>query len=224
MAERTLHHHWLSADCRFIRLVLAEKHLEATLKLEKIWDADPEFLALSPGGEVPLLRDADGVVLTDALVIAEYLDEVYHHVPLIGSEPLQRAETRRLVRWFATRFQREVTDLLVGEKVMKRLKRQGGPTATAVRTGLANIHPHLDYVAYLAEHRRWLAGDHLSLADLAAAAHLSTIDYLGDVPWQEHPGAGEWYARVKSRPSFRPLLADLVPGIQPPSHYRDLDF
>ena len=126
--------------------------------------------------------------------------------------------------WFDRKFDREVTDPLVGEKVMKRFLGLGEPNSRTVRAGLANIHQHLDYIAYLMERRKWLAGDHLSLADLAAAAHISVVDYLGDVPWADHEGAKDWYARIKSRPSFRPLLADHIPGIPPPKHYADLDF
>ena len=66
--------------------------------------------------------------------------------------------------------------------------------------------------------------EEISAADLTAAAHLSCLDYLGDVPWDEHPVAKEWYARLKSRPSFRPLLADHWPGTNPPEHYANLDF
>jgi len=64
----------------------------------------------------------------------------------------------------------------------------------------------------------------LSYADLAAAAHLSAIDFGGDVDWSVSAAAKDWYARIKCRPSFRPLLTDAVSGITPPAHYADLDF
>ncbi|HET6222763.1 MAG TPA: glutathione S-transferase family protein, partial [Dongiaceae bacterium] len=99
-----------------------------------------------------------------------------------------------------------------------------GPDSQAIRAGNANIHYHLDYIAWLADRRNWLAGDDFSLADIAAAAHLSALDYIGDVPWERHADAKDWYVRVKSRPSFRALLADALPGITPPAHYADLDF
>ena len=137
---------------------------------------------------------------------------------------MARAECRRLIAWFETKFAREVTDNLVGEKVMKRFLRIGQPDSDAIRAGLANIHYHLDYVAYLSETRNWLGGDEFSLADIAAGAHLSVVDYLGDVPWDDHAEARAWYQRLKSRPSFRPLLDDLIPGLPPPRHYADLDF
>jgi glutathione S-transferase len=135
-----------------------------------------------------------------------------------------RAEVRRLVGWFDRKFDREVTARLLDEKIMKRLVRSGQPDSNAIRVASANLHIHLEYIAWLCDRRSWLAGDHFSLADVTAAAHISIIDYLGDMPWETHPGAKDWYARVKSRPSFRPLLADHVPGAPPPRHYADLDF
>jgi len=221
---RTLYHLWLSPFSRKIRIVLAEKGLPFDLVLEKVWERRDDFLAMNPAGEVPVLVDADGTILSESQAIAEYIDETYTEHPLIGQDALARAETRRLVAWFDIKFNAEVTNNLVGEKLMKRVLRIGEPDAAAIRAGLANIHYHLDYIGYLAERRRWLAGDHFSVADIAAASHLSAVDYIGDVPWSDHPGAKDWFARIKSRPSFRPLLADHVPGAPPPPHYTDLDF
>ena len=221
---RTLHHLPLDTGCRKIRILLAEKGLEFELKMEKIWERRPSFLQLNPAGEVPVLLEADGTSIAGGGVIAEYLDEAYPEPGLLGRTPLDRAETRRLVNWFEVKFQREVTRNLVDEKIMKRFLGQGGPEASAIRAGLANVHYHLDYIAWLSERRRWLAGDGFSLADITAAAELSAVDYLGDVPWDEHAAAKQWYARLKSRPSVRPLLADHVPGVSPAKHYADLDF
>ncbi len=222
---RLIYHLWLSASSRKVRIFLAEKGLEFDLKVEKIWERRTEFLAMNPAGDVPVLIEPDGTTLTDSQVICEYLDEVYGaETPLLGNGPLQRAETRRLTTWFDQKFGKEVTDNLVGEKLMKRFLKLGEPHAPSIRAGHANIHYHLDYIGYLTERRRWLAGNDFSLADIAAAAHLSTVDYLGDVPWDEHKEAKDWYARVKSRPSMREILTDLIPGAPPPKHYSNLDF
>jgi glutathione S-transferase len=221
---RVLYHLPLSASCRIVRLALAEKRLDFQARVEKIWERRPEFLSLNPAGEVPVLIEPDGTTLTDAWVIGEYLEEMYRDVPLLGTTVLDRAETRRLVVWFDRKFAFEVSDNLAGEKILKRLLKQGQPNSDAIRAGLMNIHYHLDYIAYLSEQRRWLAGDALSLADIAAAAHLSVVDYLGNVPWDRHPEAKDWYARIKSRPGFRPLLSDTVPGMAPAATYADLDF
>ena len=205
-------------------MILAEKGLPFDLEIEKTWERRTEFLAMNPACEVPVLIELDGAIFADSHVISEYLDEAYPERSLIGGDSNSRAEARRLTQWFDVKFNAEVTQNLVGEKLMKRLSGQGYPQATAIRSGLAEIHNHLAYISFLAERRRWLAGDHLSAADIVAAAHLSVIDYIGDVPWEDHPGAKDWFARIKSRPSFRPLLADRVPGVQPPEHYSDLYF
>jgi glutathione S-transferase len=221
---RTLYHLPLDPGCRQIRILLGEKRLEATLKTEKIWERREGFLKLNPAGEVPVLIEEDGTSIVGVAVAAEYLDEAFPEPPLIGANPLDRAETRRLAQWFDVKFRNEVSANLIEEKVMKRFLGLGQPNASAIRAGHQNIHYHLDYIAWLCDRRRWLAGESFSLADIAAAAHLSAIDYLGDVPWEDHTGAKDWYARVKSRPSLRAILADNIPGITPPKHYANLDF
>jgi glutathione S-transferase len=220
---RTLFHLWLHPFSRKVRVALTEKKLDFELQIEKVWERRTEFLALNPAGDVPVLIEKDGTTLANSQVICEYLEEVYPEVNLLGHDPVQRAETRRLVSWFDVKFNREVTDNLIGEKLMKQFLKTGEPHAPAVRAGHANIHYHLDYIGFLTEKRKWLAGDNFSLADIAAAAHLSAIDYIGDVPWEEHEAAREWYSKMKSRPSFKPLLDDRIPGFTPSSHYEDVD-
>ncbi len=223
---RTLYHLPLDPGCRKIRLLLREKGIEVELKAEKVWERREQFLRLNPAGEVPVLVEADGSVIPDAWVLAEYLNDAYADVgdDLMGKTALDRAEVRRLVAWFDRKFAREVSDLLIEEKVMKRFLGIGTPDSSAIRAANQNIHYHLDYIGWLSDRRNWLAGETLSLADFAAAAHLSCLDYLDCVPWDQHQGARDWYARIKSRPSMRPLLADLIPGFPPPAHYADLDF
>jgi len=221
---RTLYHLWLSPFSRKVRVALREKKLDFEMKIEKVWERRPDFLALNPTGQVPVFVDEDGTAIADSGAICEYLEEVYPEPVLFGTTPRARAEVRRLIAWFDLKFARDVTANLVGEKMMKRLMARGEPSSAAIRAGLRNIHEHLDYIGYLADRRNWLAGDEFSMADIAAGAHLSAVDYIGDVPWDAHARAREWYARLKSRPSFRPLLADHIPGIAPPAHYADLDF
>lgn len=227
---RTLHHLWLCPFARKVRIVLSEKKLEFDLVIEKVWERRDEFLALNPAGEVPVFTedapDGDGtkVVLADSNAICEYLEEAYPDPPLLGGDAFTRAEIRRLVAWFDLKFHREVTENLVDEKINKRFLGLGAPSSVAIRAGHANIGTHLAYIEYLMVRQNWLAGNDFSLADIAAAAQLSCIDYIGDVPWEDFPEAKSWYARLKSRPSVRPLLADHIPGVPPPRHYANLDF
>lgn len=221
---RTLHHLPIHAPSRAVRIALAEKKLEFEPITEKIWERNDTFLAINPAGEVPVLRDDDGTIVPHSWVILEYLEEAYPDRPMMGKSAIDRVEARRLYDWFERKFAGEVSDALVTEKILKRLLGQGHPDSKVIRAGKENIHYHLDYIAYLAERRNWLAGDEFGLADIAAIAHLSAVDYLGDVPWDDHEGAKDWYARAKSRPSVQPLLADSIPGTPPSKHYTDLDF
>ncbi len=207
-----------------MRLVLAEKRLPFELRVEKTWERRPEFLEVNPAGTVPVLADENGLVIAESSAICEYLDEAYPDLPLIGRTLAERAEVRRLVAWFDLKFNHDVTRHLIGEKVMKRMASRGQPDTGALRAGYANLKGHLEYIGYLAESRKWLAGANLSLADFAAAAHLSALDFVGEVDWSASGPAKDWYARIKSRPCFRPILADRMAGIMPPPHYADLDF
>ena len=221
---RILYHLPLSPYARKVRLALNEKRIPFELRVERVWERRDEFMEMNPAGTIPVLTEENGLVLADSYAICEYLDEAYPELPLMGRTLGERAEVRRLVSWFDGKFAREVTANLYYEKQMKRLIGRGNPDAAALRAGYANLKPHLDYLGWLAETRLWLAGNFLSLADLTAAAHLSALDYIGDVDWSMNDAAKDWYARVKSRPGFRPLLADRVSGVNPPPHYADLDF
>ena len=227
-----LHHYPLSAGSRFVRLVLGEYGESATLAEETPWERNESLLKLNPAGTLPVLVDDDQAVVAGSRTIGEYLLETrgarLGENTLMPALPAERAETRRLVEWFLAKTEAEVTNYLLTEKVYKRrmaIGEGGGPPdAAAIRAARANIRHHLRYIGYLVQRRKYLAGNDLSFADLAAAAALSTIDYLGEVPWEEDATAKTWYARVKSRPAFRPLLADAVRGMPPATHYADLDF
>ncbi len=212
-----------SPFCRKVRLTLAEKRLEAELHAHLPWEMDESVFDLNPSGELPILIDGETVV-ADSSAIVEYLEETRPQAPLLPRDPEARAETRRLVAWFDRKFHEEVTVNVLYQKVHRRLQGDGYPDIAPIRAGLINLRTHLDYISYLVSRRNWLAGREMSFADFAAAAHLSCLDYIGDVPWSNYPEAKDWYARVKSRPAFRGLLDDKVRGLPPTRHYTDLDF
>lgn len=218
-----LFHVPLSPFCRKIRLSLAEKKIEVELVEERYWERDPDFLRRNPAGKVPVLR-IDGIMMSESSAICEYIEETRPDPALMPSDPVQKQEVRRLVSWFDDKFHSEVTSKLLYERVNKKVMKQGYPDSTNVKAGAKAIKFHLDYMAWLLDQRRWLAGDKMSLADFAAAAHLSALDYISDVDWNRSDVVKDWYAKIKSRPAFRTLLADQVPGFPPPGHYSDLDF
>lgn len=227
----TLYHHPMSAASRTARLLLAEYDTGVTLQEEILWERRDEFLQMNPAATLPVLVE-NGHTVCGANAVFEYLDETRgamkreHRV--YPDDPGQRAEMRRIVDWALVKLETEVVRYLVHERITKRQMPAsaggGAPDSQALRAARANITYHLQYFGWLATTRNWLGGEHRTNADLAAASALSILDYLGEIEWNEHDALKDWYARMKSRPSFRPLLADRLRGIPPVSHYVDLDF
>ena len=225
-------HHPFSASSRFVRLMCAEYGVQAEYVVERPWDRRRDFLIMNPAGTLPVIVENDGPAICGPMVIMEYVDETRGYAMgdrrLMPNHAEMRAEVRRLVEWFLLKFEAEVTGYLVQEKIYKlempRGLGGGEPDSTVLRAARSNIRHHLKYVGYLAATRDWLAGPKMTFADLAAAATLSCADYLGEVPWDDDEHARQWYARIKSRPSFRPLLADRIVAMPPSPTYADLDF
>jgi glutathione S-transferase len=228
----TLFHHPICPHSRFVRLILEEYGATPRLVEERVWERRPEFLILNPAGTTPVLVEDGGLAVPGGDVIAEFIDETRGvraaERRLMPAESGARVEVRRLMSWFNDKLFEEASGPLVMERVYKRYipaGSGGGPPDTeTLRAAKSNIKYHLAYIGWLVRTRDWLAGDSLTYADLSAAAHLSAADYLGDVPWDEDENAKNWYARIKSRPSFRALLAETVPGLPPSKTYADLDF
>jgi len=218
-----LYHYPLSPFSRKVRLSLAEKRIEVELVEERFWEKDADFLRRNPAGKVPVLKMGDRV-MADSTAICEYLEEKHPAPSLLPKDPEGRYEVRRLVAWFDDKFNEEVTTKLMGERVFRKVMGTGYPDSTNVKAGSKAVKYHLDYMAWLLDQRRWLAGNEMSLADFAAAAHLSCLDYVSDVDWNRSEIVKDWYAKIKSRPAFRSILADQISGFPQPGHYADLDF
>ncbi|MEY1557175.1 glutathione S-transferase family protein [Yoonia sp. R2331] len=218
-----LYHYPLSPFSRKVRLSLAEKKIEVELVEERYWEKDTDFLRRNPAGKVPVLKMGNRT-MADSTAICEYIEEVHPSPALLPKDAESRYEVRRLVGWFDDKFYAECTQKLVGERVFRKVMGTGYPDSTNVKEGAKAIKYHLDYMAHLLDQRRWLAGNDMSLADFAAAAQLSCLDYISDVDWNRSEVVKDWYAKIKSRPAFRSLLADQVPGFPQPGHYADLDF
>jgi glutathione S-transferase len=218
----------LDPSSRTARLILAEKGLPARLIESRPWDADGELVLRNPAGTIPVLVDepptGGEISVSPGPAIAEYLEEAYRTPALLPGTSAARAETRRLYWWFEEKFEREVNAAILRRRVDDRLRGQRRSEDDGRRQGVEAMRWHLDYLSWLLEGRPWIAGEKMTIADLAAASHLSCSDYLDAVPWAEFPQVKEWYQRLKSRPSFRPLIADRIDGLPPPPHYADLDF
>jgi glutathione S-transferase len=209
---------------RKVRLLLGEKGVGYDPVRESPWLRRDEFLDLNPAGQTPVMVDTERqIVLIDSAAICEFFEETIDRNALINGTAIDRAEIRRLVAWFDTQFFRDITGPLLVERMEKRIVHRMSPDARVLRDAMKAAVQHLDYIDYLLDHRTWLAGSTMSLADLAAAAHISVADYLGGIDWKSHEQAKRWYMVMKSRPSFRPLLSERMEGITPPADYEKLD-
>ena len=210
---------------RKVRLMLGEKAVAHELVRESPWLRRDEFVDMNPAGRTPVLvEDRNRTVLIDSGAICEYFEETIQKSPMIPGTAVDRAEVRRLVAWLDDMFYGEVVAPIMSERMTKRLVTRDPPDTRVLREAMKTANAYLDYLDYLLDHRRWLAGPVLSLADLAAAAHLSVADYLGSIEWRGHKQTTDWYSVMKSRPSFRPLLTERMEVISPPSHYDKVDF
>ena len=213
---RRLTHLLMSPPCRFARLALGEKRL-----------AFNAAAATDPRSHLPELIDLDGTTATGIWAIIDHLEGYYPEHPLLPEDPEQRSEALRLLDWTMSKLNDEVTNRIVVEKAPHNQTGsllQRPPRMDIIRIGRKALKEHLPELELLCEERGYMAGREISLADLALAAHFSALDYFGEVPWQENNGILEWYLRMKSRPSFRPLLSDRLPGQPPAPHYAELDF
>ena len=220
-------HYRLCPRSRSVRLALAELKQDIALEEEKPWEWREAFLAVNPSGELPVLVPENGIPVCGSYAISEYLAAATGQPRLFPGTAAESAEVRRLVDWFHGKLRLEVTEPLLDEKVYARFDTQGTrkPDPEALRAARTNLRYHVQYLDFLSHDRNWLAGTEMSFADLAAAAHVSSLDYVGEIAFEGAPSARQWYARMKSRPSMRAILAERAPGApNPPPHYADPDF
>ena len=226
---RTLYHWPLDPDSRQARLALAEKKLKFKLETVVPWAPTQAFLNVCVEAVPPCLvetTDSGKTVISSARAICEYAaDDESGRNPLLPHTAKDRAEVRRLCHWFDVKFASDVNAYILSERLEKSLSGGGAPDPSVLRVGREHLKSyHLEYLSWLLESRTWLACNQMTLADLAAGAHISCLDYLDEIKWDDWPELKEWYQKLKSRPSFRPLLKDTIPGLRPPRHYADLDF
>lgn len=212
---RRLTHHLLSPPSRFARLVIAEKRLTCDL---------------SPPDEhtdhLPIFVDLDGTRVQGLWAIVDHLEGGYPEHSLLPDDARLRGEALRLLDWAMGPLHDGVIRRVVYEKASPRYTGASihrPPDMLVVRSGREALKPMLAGIGTAGETNGYLAARECTLGDLAVAANLSALDYFGEVPWADYPAAAEWYIRMKSRPAFRTLLSDRVPGQPPVAHYAELD-
>src|ERR1700742_1159083 len=213
---RRLIHLMLSPSCRLSRLIVAEKRIAC----------DPVH-AEDARNPMPVLVDMDGTRCEGVWAILDHLEGQYPDHPLAPEDPAERRASLRWMDWAFGPLHEQVTQRIVYEKAGQRFTGAPGrraPDMNVIRAGREELKLALGSIGRAVEVGGHLSGRAPALGDLAVAAHLSALDYFGEIPWSEFPAAGEWYVRMKSRPSFRSILADRVPGQPPSLNYAELDY
>jgi glutathione S-transferase len=225
---RKLHYYSLCAFSRTALFALSEKKLDFSLKITRFWDKNSGLCELNSFGRLPVLIDLNGTVIAGIYAVLEYLEEKYEENHILSQDTVERAEARRIFQWMNEDFSAEVTSILVFEKGIKRFfvsqEKSSAPSSAVLKQVKEACNYYIKQIEWFIERRKWLAGDTFSIADIAVAAHFSIIDYFGNIAWEYYPFARDWYARIKSRPSFKRVLSDKIPGIQPVSYYSNPDF
>lgn len=222
-----LYHHPICPFSRKVRVHMAAKEIGVELIQENFWVRRKEFLAINTAGAVPVLFDNENsAIICNSSTIIEYVEEKHKDDEnFLGDSILKRAEVRRIQNWFDEKFYGEVTKYVLNERFYNRyLPGVQAPSSEVLRVAKNNLNAHLGYIEYLLEGRKYLAGDIVSVADFAAAAQISVLDYFGDINWNHYAPAKDWYSLVKSHRFFNDILKDRIPNIVPPVWYSQLDF
>ena len=214
----------LSPFSRKVSFFLREKNIDFEIRNEPVWEKREKFIKLNPAGKVPVFIDDDGIAISESNAICEFIEEKTPEPNLIGKDIYSKAEIRRIVGWFDDKFAKEVMSKLIYEKIFKNFSNLGAPDSQVIQDGVRNLRNHMQYICFLIEKRKWLAGDDFSFADITAASFISAIDYIGDIAWEDYQEAKTWYVRIKSRKSFKPILEEKIANFPPVKHYSNLDF
>ena len=214
----------LNFYCRAARIILFEKSIAFEIINEPFWKRRVDFLRINPAGDLPVIVDDENTNIIGYEALAEYLDEKKIGKKLMGNSPKERLEVRRLCMWVGKKLQKEVMHNILDERVFKSLKENNQPSTLSLKAGRVNLKNHMSYFDWMLERKSFLGGNHFTLADISLSAALSSLDYLNEIDWKNYDKVKNWYAAIKSRPSFREILEENIYNISPSPHYKDLDF
>ncbi|RUP42014.1 MAG: glutathione S-transferase family protein [Acinetobacter sp.] len=219
-----LYHHQLCPLSRQVRIFLQELNIDFILTREDYWQRRPEFVQKNPACNVPVLEISDKLIIVGHYPIIEYLNDEYENFYFMPQDNITKAKVREYMHWFNDKFYREVSKILVDEKMIRLLMRVGEPRSNFIRAAKANLLQHFRFMNNKLESHSYLTSEKITCADIIAASHISVVDYFGEINWDGLETLKQWYSIIKSRPSFQTILSDRIPGFNPPKHYSNLDF
>lgn len=238
MKQVELYHFWSSVCSVRCRMALEEKGVPWTSRYIDIFafqHLTPEFLAINPGGTVPVLV-VDDEPVRDSIIINEYIDQAFDGPKLIPEDPLLAARMREFIHHCEESFDAIVKLTMVKYILPKLLNRWGREEllkqaerrpqryyrdvhARAVRgeimqaeldESLAKIEVLLDHLETILTSSTWIVGDQISLADITISPYVFRLSALGqDKFWskERRPHVAQWYKNLSTRPSFQKAVS-----------------
>jgi glutathione S-transferase len=147
-----------------IREATGEAYETQLVKLNKKEQAAPEFLALNPNGQVPVLV-VDGKPITQIVAICEYLDRKYPQLNLMPADPWRRTEAMSLLAWMNNSVHPTFTHVFMPDKFSDSADAQ----AELKRFNTANYRALLERIQGMtALADPWLFGEKISFLDIYA--------------------------------------------------------
>lgn len=220
----TLYHHPICPLSRQVRIYLKELDCEFSTIKEDYWLKRKEFLDINQQGVVPTIIFNDENIVSGIYSITEYFVDSLENFFFMPKNNLARAEIRAHMQWFNDTLYRQVSKILIDEKIIRLMMRLGSPRSDFLKVAKKNLNKHFQYLSGLLEDKNYIVSDKISCADIAASSHISVIDYFGEINWNQWPDIKRWYSLIKSRPGFKSILQDEIPGFSSPEHYSVLDF
>jgi glutathione S-transferase len=160
----------------------------------------PAFLRMNPAGRVPVLEDG-GFYLTESHAIMQYLADQVPDQTLYPREPQPRADVNRWLFWSAQHFQPAI-GVLNWENFIKPMIGRGPTDPVEVKRGEALVAECAGLLNQRLDGRTWVAQDRLTLADLALAAPLMSIE-PARLPLKHLPNLMAWFKRVQELPAWQ---------------------
>jgi glutathione S-transferase len=218
----TLYYHPVCPFSRQVRFVLSEAKIKFNLQKIEYWKDIDQILLMNPAGEIPILQ-IDDFTIVDALNIIEFIAQKLE-LDIFDDDLKINAEIKRLNIWFNNKLYREVVKIFIDEKIIKPQIINSSPDTDVIRIARKNLNAHFQYFTQLLSKREWIAKNNFSSSDIILASHISILDYLDEINWENYPEIKQFYSIVKSRPAFKQILEDNITGFTPPNHYLLLDF
>ncbi len=231
-----LYHNINSVCAQKVRVALSEKELKVKEHLMTLRGDQHEsaYLKLNPNGVVPTLIH-DGEPITESSLILYYIDDAFPELPLMPKQPHQRHRVRMYnklideyvhnsctILTFATAFrpaflkmgpeawQAEINKAPLKRRAeYKRSVIERGLDSEFVAEALAYHQKLLSWMADSLKSESYLAGERFSNADCAVIPYILRLELLKlSGMWDRYPAVGEWWARMRTRPSVKAAIFD----------------